>query len=195
LDVQLSKKAKIIILIVLIVAAAPLYACSNPGLDKITKSLWEKGDDPETPKKIYWITQLYAWTWREDKGVDLAKEWLRHYGGDETDKAALKRWDSWDPPKDPDGKPMSTYPWDETGPRPPQKGEDYRPEPHPLTGKVLIFWANHLEDVHQLQQAVHIYELLNDENYCNQWKIQRDPEVAKAALAGITRNSSGNRSF
>jgi len=189
LDVTISKKGKIAIAVFLVLAAAPLYIASNPGMDRIVKGLWDKADDPKTPETLVKIMWFYGITWRDDKMETLAHEWLKHYGGDETEKDKGQRYDSWD------ALEASTFPFDAEHKRPEQKGEDYRPTPHPLTGKVLIMWANHLEDGHQLQQAVHIYELLDNEAYCTQWNLQRDPEVMKAAQAGRTRNGSGSRSF
>jgi hypothetical protein len=191
----MSKKAKLIVGLALFIAAAPLYLASNPGMERIAKGLWEKADDAQTPERVYWMIRFYNMTWRDDKGEALCKEWLRHYGGDESEKDVGKRFDSWD--RAPDGRPTpeNSFPYDDQNKRPPQKGEDFRPTPHPLTGRVLIIWGGRLEDGHQLQQAVHIYELLNDEKYCEQWAITREPEVQKAAISGVQRNGSGSRSF
>ena len=190
MDVQLSKKAKIAIVIVLFVSIAPLYLASNPGTDKIAKQLWDKADDTKTPEGLYKLMVFFDATWRDEKAADLAKEWLKHYGGDETEKDVPVRYQCWGDLKD------RTFPYDaETMHRPPQRGEDFRPHPHPLTAKVLIRWASFLEDRHRLAEAVHIYTLLANEKYCADWQLTVDPESKKNAMSGVTRNGTGSRSF
>jgi hypothetical protein len=188
-DVTISKKWKIVIVVCLVLAALPLYLASNPGMKMMVGKCWEKSTDAKTPENLFRLAQLYNASSREDDMQELIIKWLQHYGGDETEKDPGQRWDTWDP------KPQNAYPWDEEHPRPEQKGEDYRKTPHPLTGRALIMWANNLEDHHRLAEAVHIYNFLANETYCNQWGMTKDPEVYKRATEGIQRNSTGNRSF
>jgi hypothetical protein len=186
-DVQMSKKAKVAIAIALVLAAAPLYFASNPGMEKIVKSQWDKASETKTPENLYRAMVFYNATWREDKMEALAKEWLKHYGGDESEKDFTHRYHCWEPTL-----AARTFPYDgETAIRPAQKGEDF----HPLTAKVLILWAKHLENNHRLQEAVHLYKIIDNEAYCTQWHIERDPDSYKQAVAGIQRNTSGSRSF
>lgn len=190
MDVQLSKKAKLIIGVAAVILIAPLYLASNPGMEKIIKSQWDRADDAKTPVNLYRAMVFYNATYREAKMEELAKEWLKHYGGDETEKELGQRYMSWGELRE------RTFPFDpETNPRPPQRGEDYRPTPHPLTADVLNMWALHLENNHQLQMAVHLYNCVDDEKYATQWGIQRDPEAVKTAHGGVIRNGSGSRSF
>ncbi|MEZ0228558.1 MAG: hypothetical protein ACAI25_08020 [Planctomycetota bacterium] len=191
MDVQMSKKAKIAIAIVMVLAAAPLYFASNPGMDRIIKSQWDKASETKTPENLYKAIVFYGISWREDKQEELIKEWLKHYGGDESEKEFPFRYHCWEPIL-----LNRTFPYDgEAHVRPPQKGEDFRPTPHPLTAKVLIIWANHLENNHRLQEAVHLYKLIDNQEYCSKWNLERDPDSYKQAVSGIQRNGSGSRSF
>ncbi len=191
MDVTMSKKWKVVIAIALVVLAAPLYIASTPGLERITKSLWDKSTETKTPESLYKVMRFYDATYREDKMEALAKEWLKHYGGDEGEKEFPMRYHCWEPTLE-----ARTYPYDgEAHVRPAQKGEDFRPTPHPLTAKVLIMWAKHLENQHRLHEAVHLFKLIDNEEYCKKYSIERDPEALKEAISGVQRNGSGSRGF
>src|SRR5207244_300471 len=53
MDVTLSRKAKAIILVGVVVAAAPLYFASNAGMDRICGNLWTKADEAKTPEQLW----------------------------------------------------------------------------------------------------------------------------------------------
>lgn len=185
MDVTISKKWKLVILVALVLAAAPLYFASGPGMERITKQLWARSTESDTPVKLYKAISFYNYTMRDGDADTLAMEWLKHYGGDETLKADKNyRFNSWDD---------TICPWNDDNPRPAQNGEDYRPTPHPLTARVLMMWADHLENGHRLAEATHIYTLLTNDAYCKEYNLQVDPDVLKEAQKGVQRNSSGAR--
>jgi hypothetical protein len=180
-EATISKKGKIIILVCLVLAAAPIYLLSMTGVQHFVDQAWEHADDSRSPEKILWWANLLNNTYREPEAEALFVEWLKHYGGDETETDQNLRIISWQP-----------YPWNnDDHPRPPQHGEDYRKDPHPLTAKVLVLYGERLERMHQYQQAVHIFSIITNDTL----PFSKDTEVRARAQKGIDRNGSGRNQF
>ncbi len=178
MEQNLSKKAKLVILVAVLILAFPLYALSDLGMGRWTQAAWDNAGDSESPERLLKYAKLYGLTMRKDKENDLLEEWLKHYGGDETEKDPGARYITWKP-----------YPWSDETPRPKQKGEDYRSSPHPKTAEVLVTIAEHYEDARQYQPSQHLFEIvMNDAS-----GLPKDDAAHERARLGIQRSRS--RSF
>jgi len=181
-DVNISKKWKVIILIGVVIAAAPLYLLSASGMERQVDALWDRADDEKTPDRLLTYARVYNATWREEECQTLLLKWIEHYGGDETEKEQTSRYISWQP-----------YPYNgDDHPRPAQHGMDYRKEPHPQTARVLFMIGERLERTHSYGEMKHTFKLILDDP---QGLLKPDADIMKRAQLGIDRNSSGRSNY
>ena len=180
MDTTISRKGKIVILVAILILAAPLYLTSTPGIQRFLDSAWANADDPKSPDRILTLAKFLNNTYREPEAEAVFEQWLDHYGGDETEKDPQQRFITWRP-----------YPYSDEKPRPQQHGEDYRKEPHPSTSTVLILYGERMERLHYYQNSKHIYDIILSEGF----PFYKDTDARTRAQKGIDRNGSGRNNF
>ncbi len=180
MDTTISRKGKIVILVTILIAAAPLYVMSTAGINRFLDNAWEHADDAKSPERVLFWAKLMNNTYREPEAEAVLEKWLDHYGGDETEKDPQLRFITW-----------KAYPYNEEHPRPPQHGEDYRKEPHPSTSTVLILYGERMERLHYYQNSGHIYGIILNETF----PFYKDTDARTRAQKGIERNGSGRNNF
>src|SRR5580658_8351679 len=98
MEANMSRKAKVIVAVVIAVLAFPLYALSDLGMDRWIGRAWDRSDDTNTPEALLSYIHIYDTSWREEKAEALLVEWLKHYGGDESERDANEKYCTWEAP-------------------------------------------------------------------------------------------------
>lgn len=146
-----SRKAKAIVLGILLVAFCPIYFLSDYGLNKRVEGLWANETDPRTPEKLLQVAWIFDCTWRPEQADEIAKAWLKRFGGDETEFLADMQ---------PEG--ITRYLqfegawWTEENPRP----EAWPKIPHPMTPEALVMLGEHLERNRRYQECKHLFKIV-----------------------------------
>ena len=189
MDTTISKKGKIVILVALLILAAPLYLTSTSGIYRVAGiqtnsdggvTGFAPADDAKTPDRILTAARFLNNTYREPEAEAVLEQWLDHYGGDETEKDPQQRFITW-----------RAYPYSDEKPRPPMHGEDYRKEPHPSTAQALILYGERMERLHYYQNSKHIYDIILSEGF----PFYKDTDARTRAQKGVDRNGSGRNNF
>jgi hypothetical protein len=158
-DTQISKKWKVVIAIAVAILAFPLWALSGSGLKFFEDKCWADSTDDKTPGNLLKIATIYDLTYRSSEAERIWRLWLLHYGGDESEKPNERVYITW---QEMNGTGLKK--WDESNPRPEQKGADWCKDPNPLTPKVLLNCALLLEKNRRYQEAKHLVDILQADN-------------------------------
>jgi hypothetical protein len=179
-----STKAKIAAAIAAVLIGAPIYLFSDGSMRDRTEEAFNRGGgrpmtpksppidrgvgpthirDPEAAKQLVFIMKVYKYTFRQDDAyISLIRDWLRRYGGDDSE------W-----PDDERYFPGTTF-WTDEDPRP----DYYNKMPHPLTARVLSYWADYYEKKRLYSISDKTWETIS-KHFSNDPSVHAEAEKAK----------------